>query len=238
MAGPERKPGRCSPSRRKRNHHERGRCVLGGFSATERAPQAGRRPAIVAQDAAATSRLPTILLIPMTTQLAALRFPGTVPVDADAENGLQRASVALVFQRTVLDQRLIQSRLGRISDAVLQAVWAALDELTGRGGMSGSACREPLTPPGAPRACRASRRGRTRASGCVMAAELAHHHAHAPGLETLLIILSLHEAMSGKIDAHLGKSTSCVGKNTRSPMSVVQFRLGGRLVILGDTRFP
>ncbi len=94
--------------------------------------QAGRRPAIVAQDAAATSRLPTILLIPMTTQLAALRFPGTVPVDADAENGLQRASVALVFQMTVLDQRLIQSRLGRISDAVLQAVWAALDELTGR----------------------------------------------------------------------------------------------------------
>jgi len=59
--------------------------------------QARRRPAIVVRDAAATSRLPTILLVPMTTQLAALRFPGTVLVDVDAENGLRRASVALEF---------------------------------------------------------------------------------------------------------------------------------------------
>jgi mRNA interferase MazF len=94
--------------------------------------QAGRRPAIVAQDASATSQLPTILLIPLTTQLGALRFPGTVLVDADQGNGLHRTSVALVFQLTVLDQRLVGSSMGRVSEAVMEAVWAALDNLTGR----------------------------------------------------------------------------------------------------------
>jgi mRNA-degrading endonuclease toxin of MazEF toxin-antitoxin module len=57
--------------------------------------QAGRRPAIVAQDASATS-------------------------------------VALVFQLTVLDQRVLTARIGRVSRSVHEAVWAALDELTGR----------------------------------------------------------------------------------------------------------
>jgi mRNA-degrading endonuclease toxin of MazEF toxin-antitoxin module len=62
--------------------------------------QSGRRPAIVLQDAAVSARLPTVLVLPLTTQQDALRFPGTVLVEADAENGLRRASVALVFQLT------------------------------------------------------------------------------------------------------------------------------------------
>jgi mRNA-degrading endonuclease toxin of MazEF toxin-antitoxin module len=45
--------------------------------------QAGRRPAIVIQSPAASEGLPTVLLIPRTSQLDALRFPGTVPVEAD-----------------------------------------------------------------------------------------------------------------------------------------------------------
>src|SRR5205823_7544338 len=80
--------------------------------------QAGRRPAIIVQGATTSERLPTVLLIPLTTQQDALRFPGTVFVDPDAENGLRRASVALVFQLTVADQRFLGPRLGRVSTAV------------------------------------------------------------------------------------------------------------------------
>jgi mRNA-degrading endonuclease toxin of MazEF toxin-antitoxin module len=94
--------------------------------------QAGRRPAIIAQGERASSRLPTVLLIPLTTQLDALRFPGTVLIETDAENGLRRASVALVFQLTVLDRRLMGERLGQISNDVLQNIWSALDEITER----------------------------------------------------------------------------------------------------------
>jgi mRNA interferase MazF len=94
--------------------------------------QRGRRPAIVAQDASATARLPTILVIPLTTQLASLRFPGTVLVDPDQNNGLRRSSVALVFQLAALDLRLLGLRMGQVSQAVMDAVWDALDQLTGR----------------------------------------------------------------------------------------------------------
>jgi mRNA-degrading endonuclease toxin of MazEF toxin-antitoxin module len=55
--------------------------------------QAGRRPAIVAQSDSATINLPTVLLIPLTSQLDALRFPGTVLIERDATNGLRQHSV-------------------------------------------------------------------------------------------------------------------------------------------------
>ena len=60
--------------------------------------QKGRRPAVIVQDQKASARISTVLVVPLTSQLDALRFPGTVLVEADSENGLHRASVALVFQ--------------------------------------------------------------------------------------------------------------------------------------------
>jgi mRNA-degrading endonuclease toxin of MazEF toxin-antitoxin module len=91
--------------------------------------QAGRRPAIVVQQTAA---LPTVLLIPLTSQQDALRFAGTVLVEPDEQNGLRQPSVALVFQLTAVDKKFVGDRIGRISAAVLQEVWSAFDELTGR----------------------------------------------------------------------------------------------------------
>ena len=93
------------------------------------APEAGRRPAIVMQ---ATISLPTTLIIPLTSQLEALRFAGTVLVEADSTNGLRRASVALVFQLTAIDNRYITDCLGSVSKEVLQEIWVAFDRLTGR----------------------------------------------------------------------------------------------------------
>lgn len=94
--------------------------------------QAGRRPAIIVQGSAASSHLPTVLLVPLTTQLDALRFPGTVLVEPDKKNGLLRVSVALVFQLSVLDKRLMRSRLGRMTDGMMESIWSAFDEITDR----------------------------------------------------------------------------------------------------------
>jgi mRNA interferase MazF len=94
--------------------------------------QAGRRPAIIAQTDTYAARLPTVLLIPLTSQMDALRFPGTVLVEADSRNGLHRASVALVFQLTAVDRRFATNHIGKIAAATLQQIWAALDELMGR----------------------------------------------------------------------------------------------------------
>jgi mRNA interferase MazF len=94
--------------------------------------QAGRRPAIIVQSASHSVELPTVLLVPLTTQMDALRFPGTVLVEADSQNGLRRASVALVFQLTTVDRRFVAAHVGEISATLLRQIWAAFDELTNR----------------------------------------------------------------------------------------------------------
>jgi len=94
--------------------------------------QKGRRPGIITQTQEASARIPTVLVVPLTSQLDALRFPGTVLVESDTENGLRRASVALVFQLTAIDQHYVSNRIGIVSRTVLEEIFSALDELTGR----------------------------------------------------------------------------------------------------------
>lgn len=91
--------------------------------------QAGRRPAIVVQR---TKHLPTVLLIPLTSQLDALRFEGTELVEPDAHNALRKPSVALVFQLTAVDRKQLSAKIGTVSSAVMAKPWASFDELTGR----------------------------------------------------------------------------------------------------------
>ena len=94
--------------------------------------QKGRRPAIIFQTQKASTRVSTVLIVPLTSQLDALRFPGTVLVEPDADNGLRRASVALVFQLTAIDQRYLRDRVGKISHILINELFSALDELAGR----------------------------------------------------------------------------------------------------------
>ncbi|MFN8473302.1 MAG: type II toxin-antitoxin system PemK/MazF family toxin [Anaerolineae bacterium] len=92
--------------------------------------QAGRRPGIIAQDALASEHLPTVLVIPLTTQQEALRFPGTVLIEPDHQNALRRPSVALAFQLAAVDRRFLEAYVGRVSDTAMEAVWSAFDEIT------------------------------------------------------------------------------------------------------------
>ncbi len=91
--------------------------------------QAGRRPAIVVQK---EKSLPTVLLVPLTTQQDALRFSGTILIEPDAENHLRQPSVALVFQLTAVDKSFIKDKLGKISNDKMSEIWTAFDRLTGR----------------------------------------------------------------------------------------------------------
>jgi mRNA-degrading endonuclease toxin of MazEF toxin-antitoxin module len=51
--------------------------------------QAGIRPAVIVQEDRSTVALPTVLIVPFTSAQAALRFPGTLTVRPDGQNGLQ-----------------------------------------------------------------------------------------------------------------------------------------------------
>ena len=107
-----------------------GEIVWVEFPSGEGRAQAGRRPAVVLQES--SLQLPTKLLIPLSSQRAALRFPGAVLIEPDATNGLRVPSVALVFQVRAVDTRHIGTTLGSVSESKLQELFDALDELTGR----------------------------------------------------------------------------------------------------------
>jgi mRNA-degrading endonuclease toxin of MazEF toxin-antitoxin module len=91
--------------------------------------QRGRRPAIIWQDTSAFVQLPTVLIIPLTSRVDALRFPATWRIDPTPANGLSNPSVALIFQLGASDIRRIQQRLGRLNDSDLQAVQTIAKQL-------------------------------------------------------------------------------------------------------------
>ncbi len=59
--------------------------------------QAGTRPAIVLQDDTYGQNSPLVLIVLLTSQLSALRYPATVQIAPSAQNGLTVPSIALVF---------------------------------------------------------------------------------------------------------------------------------------------
>src|SRR3984957_20392546 len=67
--------------------------------------QTGERAAIILQELAFNTSLPTTLIVPLTSKLAASRFEGTLVIQPDPQNGLTAPSVALVFQMRTLDRR-------------------------------------------------------------------------------------------------------------------------------------
>ena len=94
--------------------------------------QRGRRPAVMLQDDHYAGELPVVLVVPLTTTRAAVRFAGTTLIRPAAENGLRQVSVALVCQLRAIDRRRIQERIGNVSAEVLHEMFAELDKLMGR----------------------------------------------------------------------------------------------------------
>ena len=90
--------------------------------------QAGERPAIIVQSDN-FSQLPTVIVVPFTSRMAASRFPGTLIVQPDANNGLTAPSVALGFQVTAQDARNVLTRLGKLDDATLLKLSQLLSQL-------------------------------------------------------------------------------------------------------------
>jgi mRNA interferase MazF len=94
--------------------------------------QVGRRPAVILQDDTVAGQIPLIIVVPLTGAVAASRFPGTLLLDPSPENGLQRPSVALVFQIRAVDRQRVQDRIGAVGPHALAQIHALLDQLMGR----------------------------------------------------------------------------------------------------------
>ena len=56
--------------------------------------QSGERPAIILQELVFNNSLPTTLIVPLTSKLAAARFDGTLVIQPDQQNGLKKRSAS------------------------------------------------------------------------------------------------------------------------------------------------
>lgn len=86
---------------------------------------------MVFQDDGCGRSLPTVLIVPIISSPAALRFPGTVAIPATAANGLAYDSVLLVFQIRALDRKRLGAQIGVADPNVIAQVYQTLDALTG-----------------------------------------------------------------------------------------------------------
>jgi len=89
--------------------------------------QLGRRPAIAVQTDDAPG-LPTLMVIPLTSQLSALRFPFTLRIEPSNQNGLTMPSALLVFQLRAIDRLRVSRTIGRLESRYLDG----LDDLLRR----------------------------------------------------------------------------------------------------------
>lgn len=92
--------------------------------------QAGQRPAIIVQTVA-SERLPTVLIVPLTSKQKASAFPFTFIVEPDQSNNLDVVSVALVFQLRAIDKKRLKNKIGEIGLEKLELLKHNLKEIMG-----------------------------------------------------------------------------------------------------------
>jgi len=93
--------------------------------------QTGRRPAVVVQTDTDDAKLPTTVIVPMTSQPGAERFPFTFPVEPSNQNGISRRTILLVFQLRAIDKRRLNRKLGALEPQYMQQMRAKIKELLG-----------------------------------------------------------------------------------------------------------
>ena len=73
--------------------------------------------------------LPTSLVLPLTSQLEALRFPFTFRIDPSKGNGLSMPSVLLLFQMQVIDKRRVAQVIGKLEAEHAEQMNAVLRQM-------------------------------------------------------------------------------------------------------------
>ncbi len=92
--------------------------------------QSGLRPAIIIQSSG-LEKLPTVLIVPLTSKIKAADFPFTFIIEPDQSNNLNVSSVVLVFQLRAIDKRRIKNKLGELKKEQLEILRQNLKRIMG-----------------------------------------------------------------------------------------------------------
>ena len=86
---------------------------------------------MIIQDERIGEKLPTVLVVPLTSSQRALRFAGTTSIAATTKSGLKIDSVALVFQALAIDRSRVDDKTGLVSGQERAETQKQLRILTG-----------------------------------------------------------------------------------------------------------
>lgn len=91
------------------------------------------RPIVVVQgDPFNRSRIATVVVIPLTSNLRLASLPGNVRLSS-RRTGLPKDSVANVSQIMAIDRSLLIERIGKVPQAKLELIWRGIDIVFDRG---------------------------------------------------------------------------------------------------------
>ena len=71
------------------------------------------------------------IIVPLTSNLQALRFPHTIEVKPTNVNGLAVDSIALVFQVRAIDKKRFQKKIGKAHSSTINELNRILKKLLG-----------------------------------------------------------------------------------------------------------
>lgn len=80
--------------------------------------QMGQRPCLIVSYIEAN----TVLVVPFTTNLSAIRYLSSVKIEASSLNGLSNTSVALVFQLRAIDVKRLIKKIGLLEEDYLSEI--------------------------------------------------------------------------------------------------------------------
>ena len=104
---------------------KRGEIWLVELPSTNGYEQSGERPAIILSETEVNSAI----VIPLTSNVQALRFPHTIEVKPSTNNGLHSISVALVFQVRAIDKKRLKKRIGEIDGKTMVEIDTGLRKI-------------------------------------------------------------------------------------------------------------
>ncbi len=106
---------------------KKGEMWLVEFPSTDSHEQSGTRPVIIISETEAN----IVLVIPLTSNLQALRFPHTLEIKPSKLNGLNAVSVGLAFQLRAIDKKRLRTKIGEIEESILKRIDVLLKMLLG-----------------------------------------------------------------------------------------------------------
>jgi mRNA interferase MazF len=93
--------------------------------------QAGTRPCLIISIDDTNPLISIVTVIPFTSNLIAESFPHTKKIYPTPQNGLTGTSIALVFQVSSIDKRILRNKIGLLEPDKLFEIVSILKSLLG-----------------------------------------------------------------------------------------------------------